>query len=315
MKESFSIEKEIQLINTFATTPLKKEDVFIFTVTLCDNEVDRDFECFSKEAIASLKELFIGKTGISDHSMRSKDQCARVFRTYTEKSGEKTSCGDDYTALKARAYMLRNDETASLIAEIEGGIKKEVSISCSVNKSTCSICGGDMKKHSCDHIKGRYYNSKLCYAVLSEPTDAYEWSFVAVPAQRKAGVTKAFIKKEENCLHNPNDIIKGLSAEKSLSEGEIKSLREHIAHLEEMAQEAEVYKSHLTEEIERLALIAMPKVNPAGFISACKSMKLSELRDLRNELSSQAREKMPLSLQLRPNSGAVRTENHNAFKI
>ena len=315
MKENFSIEKELQLINTFATTPLEKEDVFIFTVTLCDNEVDRDFECFSSEAVAALRELFIGKTGISDHSMRSKDQCARVFRTYTEKSGEKTSCGDDYTALKARAYMLRNDETASLIAEIEGGIKKEVSISCSVNKSTCSICGGDMKKHSCDHIKGRYYNSKLCYAVLSEPTDAYEWSFVAVPAQRKAGVTKSFIKKEENCLHNPKDIIKGLSAEKSLSEGEINSLREHIAHLEEMAKEAEIYKSHLTEEIERLALIAMPKVNPAGFISACKSMKLGELRDLKNELSSQVREKMPLSLQLRPNSGAVRTENHNAFKI
>lgn len=315
MKENFSTEKELQLINAFATTPLKKEDVFIFTVTLCDNEVDRDFECFSNEAITALKELFIGKTGISDHSMRSKDQCARVFRTFIEKNGEKTSFGEAYTALKARAYMLRNEESASLISEIEGGIKKEVSISCSVNKSTCSICGGDMKKHSCDHIKGRYYNSKLCYAVLSEPTDAYEWSFVAVPAQRKAGVTKAFIKKEEKYLHNPKDIIKSLSTEKALCEGEINALREHFCHLEEMAREAEVYKSHLTEEIERLALLAMPKVNPAGFISACKSMKLSELRSLRNELDSQVRDKMPVSLQLKPSSGATKTENHNAFKI
>ncbi len=315
MKENFSTEKELQLINTFATTPLKKEDVFIFTVTLCDNEVDRDFECFSNEAITTLKELFIGKTGISDHSMRSKDQCARVFRTYLEKSGEKTSSSEEYTALKARAYMLRNEESASLISEIEGGIKKEVSISCSVNKSTCSICGRDMKKHSCDHVKGRYYNSKLCYAVLSEPTDAYEWSFVAVPAQRKAGVTKAFIKKEETHLHNPKDIIKSLSAEQALCEGEINALREHFAYLEEMACEAEVYKSHLTEEIERLALMAMPKVNPAGFISACKSMKLTELRDLKNELNSQVREKMPVSLQLKPTAGATKTENHNAFKI
>ena len=315
MKEAFSAEKELSLINTFATAPLKEEDVFIFTVTLCDNEVDRDFECFSTDTIGTLKELFIGKTGISDHSMRSKDQCARVFRTYTEKNGEKTSYGEDYIALKARAYMLRNEESASLISEIEGGIKKEVSVSCSVNKSTCSVCGGDMRHHSCDHIKGRYYNSKLCYAVLSEPTDAYEWSFVAVPAQRNAGVTKAFIKKEETYLHNPTEIIKSLSAEKALSEGEISALREHISALEEMAHEAEVYKSHLTEEIERLALIAMPKVNPAGFISACKSMKLTELRALRNELDSQVREKMPASLQLRPSVQTTKTNTHNAFKI
>ena len=315
MKEAFSAEKELSLINTFATAPLKKEDVFIFTVTLCDNEVDRDSECFSASAIESLRELFIGKTGISDHSMRSKDQCARIFRTYTEKNGEKTSYGEDYIALKARAYMLRNEETASLISEIEGGIKKEVSISCSVNKSTCSICGGDMKKHSCDHIKGRYYNSKLCYAILSEPTDAYEWSFVAVPAQRNAGVTKAFIKKEETHLHNPESIIKGLTAEKALSEGEISCLREHIATLEEMAREAEVYKSHLTEEIERLALIAMPKVKPASFIAACKSMKLDGLRALRDELDSQVREKLPPVIQLRAAAATAKTDSHKEFRI
>ena len=33
---------------------------------------------------------------------------------------------------------------------------------------------------------------KRCHVVLSDVTDAYEWSFVAVPAQREAGVTKQF---------------------------------------------------------------------------------------------------------------------------
>ena len=37
------------------------------------------------------------------------------------------------------------------------------------------------------------YGGKLCYFTLKAPTDAYEWSFVAVPAQRKAGVMKSFI--------------------------------------------------------------------------------------------------------------------------
>ncbi len=308
-------EKELEIINSYTTSPLKKEDVFIFTVTLCDNEVDRDFERFTPEALNKLKELFLGKTGISDHSMRSKDQRARVFHTYLEKSNEKTSTGEAYISLKARAYMLRNGETASLISEIEGGIKKEVSISCSVNKSTCSICGGDMKSHTCSHIKGRTYDSKLCYALLSEPTDAYEWSFVAVPAQRNAGVTKAFIKKEENYLHNPSEIIKSLSATESLSEEQIACLKEHIASLEEMAREAQIYKSLLTEEIERLALIAMPKVNLKAFIGGCKSMKVSELKELKEGLEAQVREKLPASLQLKASAHTPKTDNHTAFKI
>jgi hypothetical protein len=36
------------------------------------------------------------------------------------------------------------------------------------------------------------YGGKICHTVLDGITDAYEWSFVAVPAQRNAGVTKKF---------------------------------------------------------------------------------------------------------------------------
>ncbi len=53
---------------------------------------------------------------------------------------------------------------------------------------SCSICG----RESCDHQPGKLYGDELCYMTLSQPTDAYEWSFVAVPAQRRAGVIKAY---------------------------------------------------------------------------------------------------------------------------
>ena len=114
MNNTMTPEKELEIINSYATVPLKAEDVFIFTVTLCDNEVDRDNERFTLEALCKLRELFPGKTGISDHSMRSKDQRARVFRTYLEESGSKNSVDEPYTALKARAYMLRSRENESL---------------------------------------------------------------------------------------------------------------------------------------------------------------------------------------------------------
>ena len=39
--------EELEAVNAFARTELKAGDVYIFSVLLCDNEVDRDFERFS----------------------------------------------------------------------------------------------------------------------------------------------------------------------------------------------------------------------------------------------------------------------------
>ena len=84
--------------------------------------------------------------------------------------------------------MLRTEKNAELIREIEGGIKKEVSVGCSVANTVCSVCG--LPYGSCEHRKGMVYDGKACIAVLCDPVDAYEFSFVAVPAQKEAGVMK-----------------------------------------------------------------------------------------------------------------------------
>ena len=76
---------------------------------------------------------------------------------------------------------------------------KEVSISCGISKRLCSIChepiGYDWRTGTvqCEtgHIKGETYPEGICAGELTEPTDAYEFSFVAVPAQPGAGVTKS----------------------------------------------------------------------------------------------------------------------------
>lgn len=60
-------EQALAEINRLAKTPLAPEQVYTFAVRLCDNEVDRDLERFAAEALETLGELFVGKSGIFDH--------------------------------------------------------------------------------------------------------------------------------------------------------------------------------------------------------------------------------------------------------
>ena len=188
------LEKDIlDKINKFTRREFGEDELFVFSVILCDNDIDRDCERFSDNALDTLKKLFVGKTGIFDHDASTSNQNARIFDTEIVTDNERvTKCGEPYKYLKASAYMVRTDENKNLIAEIDGGIKKEVSISCSAAKRMCSVCGCDKAVKSCMHVKGKSYGGKVCHTVLDSITDAYEWSFVAVPAQVNAGVTKKY---------------------------------------------------------------------------------------------------------------------------
>ena len=195
IRHSVSREDMI-LINRLSKTELKPDQVYTFAIRLCDNEVDRDWERFDSRALMDLGQMFVGKSGIFDHNWSAQGQTARLYKTEVCQEEGITSAGDRCQYLKGYAYMLRNEKNSALIEEIEAGIKKEVSIGCSMKRRVCSICG-----HSgCSHQGGTTYEGKLCYFTLQEPADAYEWSFVAVPAQRKAGIIKAFSQEPEGGL-------------------------------------------------------------------------------------------------------------------
>lgn len=184
---------ELELINKYTRKPLSKDEVYTFSVVLCDNDVDRDCECFTVDTLEQLAEMFVGVTGIYDHEPSAKNQVARIYDCRCEYvEGKKTELGEDYVRLVAKAYMPICDSTSEIISMLDSGIRKEVSVGCGIEKCTCSVCGSDMRHHSCNHIKGESYEGRICCGVLSSPTDAYEWSFTAVPAQRKAGVIKSY---------------------------------------------------------------------------------------------------------------------------
>ena len=192
-------EKDIALINQYAHKELTPEGVFCFPVNLCDNDVDRDTERFTEASLEKLAKLFVGKSGILDHRWSAEKQVARLYRCEVEKTSEKNTLGEPLTVLRGSAYMLRNEANTPLVEAIEGGIVKEVSVGCRMDKCTCSICGKDLKMdwstwtYQCEtgHIKGEEYDGKLCFGELEDPKEAFEFSFVAVPSQRMAGVTKS----------------------------------------------------------------------------------------------------------------------------
>ena len=192
-------DSDMELINKYARKQLSKEEVYTFTVVLCDNDVDRDYEHFTVDTLEKLTQLFVGVTGIYDHDTSAKNQIARIYDCKCEYvEGKKTQLGEEYMRVVAKAYIPVCEATKEIISLLDSGIRKEVSVGCGIGKCTCSICGADMREHSCTHIRGESYSGKLCCGVLSEPTDAYEWSFTAVPAQRKAGVIKSFLRRDDD---------------------------------------------------------------------------------------------------------------------
>ena len=276
-------QEELEAINRLAKTPLAAEQVYTFTLRLCDNEVDRDFERFDDAALEALGELFLGKSGIFDHQWSAQGQTARIYRTEVVREPSiTTAAGDEYRWLKGWAYLLRTKKNADLIAEIEGGIKKEVSVGCSVRRTVCSICGAE---GGCQHVKGQIYGGKLCFSELREPTDAYEWSFVAVPAQRGAGVLKRFGQETDQ-----------------------------LALLRREAVLGRKYLKELRREVVRLAMLADDHLDGGVFAKAAERMEEPELLAMKSAYGAQAAKRFPAAPQLRPR-GAEEREDPGAFQV
>ena len=189
-------EEDLRAINKLAPVPLTAEEVFTFKAVLCDNELDRHFDQFTLKALQDMQKLFLGKTVIKDHRRSTDNQVARIYKTELVQSTKAAKSGELYTQLVAHCYMVRTASNADLIAEIKGGIKKEGSVGFAPASSICSICGTDNTKTYCPHWPGKSYakgeGNQVCTFTLAGVKDAYEFSLVAVPAQRAAGVSKSY---------------------------------------------------------------------------------------------------------------------------
>ena len=257
-------------INRLSRASLSAQEVYAFSLCLCDNEVDRDQERFPEKTLEQLAPLFVGKSGLFDHSWSARGQAARLYRTEVVREPERlTQAGDGYCWLKGWAYMVRTPDNQGLIAEIEGGIKKEVSVGCAVKRAVCSICGAE-RGQSCGH----------------KPVDAYEFSFVAVPAQPRAGVVKGLCPTGE-----------GAQTLRELAAGRDGCVRE-LEVLEREAALGRKWLSSLREEVVRLGTLADGSLDQNVLKQIADKLDAEELQALKGAYQARARERYPLPVQL-----------------
>ena len=263
---------QLEAINALAKAELTAEQVYVFSLRLCDDQVDRDFERFDTGALAGLAKLLIGKTGILDHQWSAGNQVARIFATEVVQE-------DRVSFIKAWAYIRRGGENEEMIADIEAGIKKEVSVGCAMGRSVCSVCGSDYG--SCGHRKGEYYDGQLCLAILKEPMDAYEFSFVAVPAQPNAGV------------------LKGMGGRRSLKElaEEFGAQGEYRALFKD-AELGRQYARQIRDDVVRLCLSLDLEADEPTLRAVMQTAAAEELLKLKDALENKLAESMAMTSQL-----------------
>lgn len=281
--------EDLELIGKYTSRKFSEDELYTFSLTLCDNEIDRDLDKFSIPALHKLAELFIGKTGIFDHKRSASNQSARIYKTeVVSKKDTLTKDGEVYHCLSAKAYMIRSKKNEDLILEIEGGIKKEVSVSCKVESLICSVCGKDRAKEVCRHTKGKTYSEgsskQLCFNILDDPSDAYEWSFVAVPAQKAAGVTKNYSLKEEKNLQTIEKLLCEDADEVVLSSDDKAMLKNYISTLEKRAEIGEEMIKGLRDEVVGLCAshIGMASLEMEAI---CKKLSFEDLVSLKKAMS------------------------------
>ena len=263
---------QMEAINAQAKAKLTEDQAYVFSVRLCDDQMDRDGERFDTAALPALAKMFIGKTGIVDHRWSSDGQVARIFETQVV-----TEEGVSY--IKAWAYIRRGGRADEVIADIEAGIKKEVSVGCAMGFAMCSICGSEYG--NCGHQKGEYYDGQLCCAVLKEPMDAYEFSFVAVPAQKNAGVLKGF--GAQRCLKE--------LAEEFGAQAEYRQLLK-------MSQLGLQYRKELENGVVRLCLALDLGAEKDVLLNVVEKAAAEDLMKLKGALEEKFNQQMPVVTQL-----------------
>lgn len=164
-------------VNRFALRALNPEEVAIFQLDLCTNQVDRHFSRFPEEELEKISGMTPGRPLMERHDIRGSLPRGTFFRSTVHRDGDRVS-------VRPEVYVLRTEANRDFILNIEGGVYRETSIGFSFRMPECSVCTKDIR--SCDHMPGRAYGGDLCHFVMRDVLEVIEGSVVASGSQGTA---------------------------------------------------------------------------------------------------------------------------------
>ncbi len=148
------------------------KDYYVFKIILCNNDVDKDHDKFSIQALYQIRDMAIGKNGILDTMPNNKSNIARIFDCSVEyDKGKTTIDGEPLLYVQAYAFLDKriSDGCGAIAQKIKEGFYNEVSVGCSIYESH----------------KESFFDSEFApeyeITVIDSITDLYEWSIVQKP--------------------------------------------------------------------------------------------------------------------------------------
>lgn len=138
---------------------------------------------------------------------------------------------------------------------------------------------------------------------IKEVTDAYEWSFVAVPAQASAGVTKSYKKYidiknnyesgkdlEENLNILDSNITKNVG---QWNQSEQNQILDYIKSLEKYSEYGKLYHDQLVKQVVKQGFFKYSNVSSSTLENIAKKLDVSELLELKKAFFNQDENIMP----------------------
>ena len=166
--------ERLEAVNRYALRPLQPEEIAVFTLDLCNNQVDRHYSRFPEEELARVNALTPGRPLMERHDMAGSLPRGTFFRSRLHREGVRVS-------VRPEVYVLRSEGNRDFILNIEGGVYRETSIGFSFRRPECSVCGRDLRV--CAHIPGRSYGAKTCHFVMRGVMEVLEGSVVPAGSQ------------------------------------------------------------------------------------------------------------------------------------
>ena len=243
MRGGIPTDADMRKINAVSAYPLTADQVYIFQIRLCNNDVDRDFERFTTEALHSLAKMYVGKPGYIKHQ-----EVSRIYNAYVSADIERTTkAGDVYCEVIADAYVPRSEISKELIEDLMTDKVKQVSVECSIASSTCSICG----EEDCSHSKGTVYGKKLCFKILDKPQDVYEWSIVIDPKPDNPRLS--LDEAIQHCHEVAEELRKDNSCDSCATEHEQLAL--WLEELKRLRVECDGMRSNWQKSVEKIRVL------------------------------------------------------------